>query len=468
MSFIDQFGQVLDGAVGTLGLIAQAAGVQAPFMDRLRQASFRGVPFGVMQAEIQAGRRLAKHEYPKADKVYIEDMGRRTRAITFVGFLVSNSAVYGGGLVEDQMQALVAACETKGKATLVHPSLGRMTVECEVCAIQQRMEKGEYAEVRFVFYESGQIVFPTVTASTTAATGIAALAAQAQAALSFANQAAVQVQQAAATVQNAVSTINGWTSQAQALGFDAAGIFKLASQLSGNYGRYFNGANAGGFPSSGAPTLDPTVTTVEDLVLQAANQRAALTAAAAAVGPAMSGQGASAAATAAQTLVQTLAGNVADPADAIRLLTQLAQYAPPVTAASTPIGGLVGDLFRRQAVIALAQTTMIYQPSSQDDANQVRLAVASLISTEAQKAADQAEDAVFDALRAMRTAVIQDLKARGADLAPITTFAPGANLPAVVLAWRYYRDATRADQLVAQVNPVHPLFMPTAYQALAS
>jgi prophage DNA circulation protein len=182
----------------------------------------------------------------------------------------------------------------------------------------------------------------------------------------------------------------------------------------------------------------------------------------------MSDQGGAAAATAAQTLIATLAGNVADPADAIRLLTQLAQYAPPVTAASTPIGGLVGDLFRRLAVIALAQTTTSYQPSSQDDANAVRLSVAALISAEAQKAADQAEDAVFDALRALRTAVIQDMKARGANLAPITTFNPAANLPAVVLAYRYYRDATRADELVAQVNPVHPLFMPRSYQALAS
>jgi prophage DNA circulation protein len=41
------------------------------------------------------------------------------------------------------------------------------------------------------------------------------------------------------------------------------------------------------------------------------------------------------------------------------------------------------------------------------------------------------------------------------------------SLPALVLAHRIYDDAGRADQLVQQVQPVHPLFMPQSFQALA-
>lgn len=177
---------------------------------------------------------------------------------------------------------------------------------------------------------------------------------------------------------------------------------------------------------------------------------------------------------AAQSLAASLLSACGTPADAIRLLTELANFHPNTVTGSDVIGvaagdmqSASGDLFRRAAVVALAQASANYQPSSYNDAARVRDLVVALLDAEITVAGDQGEDNTFTALRALRVAVVEDLTSRGASLAPIITFTNAAPLPAPVLATKFYRDPSRADQLVAQANPVSPLFMPVSFQALA-
>jgi prophage DNA circulation protein len=40
-------------------------------------------------------------------------------------------------------------------------------------------------------------------------------------------------------------------------------------------------------------------------------------------------------------------------------------------------------------------------------------------------------------------------------------------MPVLVLANRVYRDATRADELTTQIDPIHPAFCPKSFKALA-
>ena len=82
--------------------------------------------------------------------------------------------------------------------------------------------------------------------------------------------------------------------------------------------------------------------------------------------------------------------------------------------------------------------------------------------------ADAGVDGSYLALRALRTAVAQDLIARGSDLARLTTVTTAVPLPSLTLAYSLYRDATRSDDLIARVDPVHPAFMPTSCQVLTS
>jgi prophage DNA circulation protein len=117
-------------------------------------------------------------------------------------------------------------------------------------------------------------------------------------------------------------------------------------------------------------------------------------------------------------------------------------------------------------VIAASQ----YQPSSADDAAAMIARIAGAIDAQADIAADAADDDSYSALRAARGAVVQDLRNRGATLAQVTTYRTNRALPAVVLAQRFYGDATRDAQLVTQVGDAvpNPLFMPTQFEALAS
>jgi prophage DNA circulation protein len=177
---------------------------------------------------------------------------------------------------------------------------------------------------------------------------------------------------------------------------------------------------------------------------------------------------------AAAAVAAALAAAAQDPADALRLLQDLARVALPgvvgaslIAQAMTTMQAAMGDLLRRTAVIAMAQASALYQPSSNDDATRVLQMVTAMLDAEIVVAGDQGEDDVYAALWDLRSAVVADLGARGADLAPIAEFAFKANLPAVALAQRLYQDPTREAELVTQVDPVHPLFMPVAFTALA-
>jgi len=177
---------------------------------------------------------------------------------------------------------------------------------------------------------------------------------------------------------------------------------------------------------------------------------------------------------AAQALAAALYASAVNPADAIRLLSNLSNFVSAAPTSSSSIGLAMasmqtasGDLFRRAAVVALARASADYQPTSSDDAAAVRTSVCALLDAEITVAGDQGQDATFNALRVVRAAVCQDLTSRGAGLAAIATIATGQPVPAPVLAQRLYRDPARADELVGQANPVHPAFMPVRFKALS-
>jgi prophage DNA circulation protein len=168
-------------------------------------------------------------------------------------------------------------------------------------------------------------------------------------------------------------------------------------------------------------------------------------------------------AAAVQELAAALLAVCRDPADAVRTMRQLAELDSDETHASSP----VDDLFRRMAVIALARAAAAYTPSSYDEAQRIQAQVNRLIEAEIMRAADQGEDAAYQALRALQAAVKRDLTARGANLARIKAVVTNEPLPALTLAQRLYREAGRADELVRRAHPVHPAFMPLQFQALA-
>ena len=155
-----------------------------------------------------------------------------------------------------------------------------------------------------------------------------------------------------------------------------------------------------------------------------------------------------------------------DPADAIRLLSQLA--APVPAPAATPAQAATAALCRQAALVSLARACAACQLSSADQALAVRAGVAALFDAEIEAVADAGQGALYLQLRALRTAVITDLNARGALLPQLRTVTSAVPMPSLAVAYALYGDATRADDLAARSGAAHPGFLPLSFQALSA
>ena len=60
----------------------------------------------------------------------------------------------------------------------------------------------------------------------------------------------------------------------------------------------------------------------------------------------------------------------------------------------------------------------------------------------------------------MRAGVNRYVLAESATASRLTTYTPGTTLPAVVLAYDLYEDASRSDELVRRNGLSHPGFVP--------
>lgn len=443
------------------------------FSDQLQQGSFRGVPFGVLTGELRVGRRVAVHEYPFRDTPWVEDLGRATRKISFVAFLITDSQVYGGGEVIAQREALIAACETKGPGTLIHPTLGRLTVSVpdDGLTVTERWDEGRYFEVGFTFIESGERVFPSAATATADNSATAATQTDLAAAADFVLKAKISIARGSAIIKQAVSTATGWIDNVNRLAEDATGLFTMIATLPGNFGRFFAGGTLG-YDGQSVPAGSPT--TVAGLIAQGCASRAAVTAANTALLDAAGGSDPQATADTTQATAAALLAATVDPAVAIRLLTALADFYPAEPTTASVIGmamasmqTALGALARRAALAALVRASALYQPTSRDDAAALRDALAGILDAEILIAGDSGDDGSYVALRALRVAMVVDLNSRGAGLPPMKVFELPANMTALAIAQRLYQNAERGDQLIIEADPPHPAFMPVRFSALA-
>lgn len=163
------------------------------------------------------------------------------------------------------------------------------------------------------------------------------------------------------------------------------------------------------------------------------------------------------------------------PADQVRLLSELANFYVAPNASTAPIAGAVATmetataaLCRRSALVSLCVACSNYQPYSFQDATGLLTNVVALLDAEMLVAADGGDLNTWQAFRILRTAVVLDLTERAAQLPEQVTITTGVPLPSLAIAYQLYRDASRSDDLIARVDPVHPAWMPVEFEALNS
>ena len=429
------------------------------FLDALQNAVFNGVPFKVRSIETSSSRKLAVHRYPFKDGGWPEDLGRDLATYQIEGHLIGDDAPALAALLKGMADVF-------GSGILVHPALGAILVNLVGISFAVHYESLRVINLRAQFIEAAQpslasIIISTVIETLTFADQVqASTGSDYQATIAPALVSGPEPAMEAGAVTGAAAAIAVTASQ------DPTGSINAVATLPGNYGRY-----AAGNASEPAPVGS----TVQSLIQGVTLQQLALTNAVATVAattPTLSAT--TDLMTPLVAMMQAMAACFNNPADKVRLLLNLCTFSYTDAYSGT---GLTGDiailrdataaLVRRAAIVVIGQISTAYQPTSYNDAATVRTEIVDAIDAEILVAGDEGDDASYLALRSLRSAVSADLTARGANLADIVTVTVGASLPALVLAYSLYGDASRSDELIRRANPNDPCYMPLTFQALS-
>jgi prophage DNA circulation protein len=221
--------------------------------QQLQPGSWRGLPFVLDAGETKAGRRVAVHEYPYRDTVWPEDVGKLPRRFAFQAFIVGDD-------VYAQRDALVAAAERPGPGTLVHPTMGTVSVVLLDFAASDRREHGRVVELSFAFVLAGDVQFPAALI----ATGAAVLDRVKGLATATGVDLASVLSGVRVLAQEAQS-VTGFAAMAVAAVNDPRRALGAVAGMAGYFGRF-----AGGSLS----TLLPATATVASVIADAAHGRA--------------------------------------------------------------------------------------------------------------------------------------------------------------------------------------------------
>lgn len=127
--------------------------------DSLLPASFRGVGFFISSAVVPIGRKGQLHEFPQRDEPYFESLGKQSQVHTVTAFIVGPDCF-------EQRDKLLQALEASGAGELVHPWLGRMQVQVGECDMTHSLAEGGIVRLNLKFYPDQPLKFPTSTLNT--------------------------------------------------------------------------------------------------------------------------------------------------------------------------------------------------------------------------------------------------------------------------------------------------------------
>lgn len=405
----------------------------ASWRDKLRPASFRGVPFEVNGDKVPIGRRVVTHEYPGKNVPYVEDMGRVTREYKITGFVI-------GADYMDKRDKLLTAVETEGEGELVHPWLGTLKVKAGVGEMSHSWDEGGMARFDLTFTESSELLNPTAKVNTGKAASAAGTALAAggltrfEQAMNAVNTAQVSVAQLSKVASGAFDALQQYAAPlASAIG-TAQNLASLVLNAPGELTGMIRGVLAslpGAFHAfdgfgSGLGSLFGKSSTVASL--------------AAIVPP--QGEAAAAVHDATVKLTQDLLI-----ADTVKEVGEMPVAAPPMPVPSAPTVDVqvLQPIERPEIPVA-------------DDVLEVREEITETMWDQAQAAPQWHYQLLTDA----RIQVSRHLAAVARPAVRLTTVTPGQPVPALVLAYARFGDATRADEIAVRNRASHPGFLPAA------
>jgi prophage DNA circulation protein len=468
----------MSGFSGVTGFAGGSLG--SVFMGALQKAYWRGIPFSVTGEVTRKGRKVAVHDYPFRDGGWAEDMGRQMRVFSFTGYL-------SGDIAPVLQMALDRAAEAEGPGLLIHPTIGMQRVMLLSCATAVRKEAMRVIECQFEFIEAGEpnfimsLVATAIQVVSAATSGLTAFGG------SIGSGAGATASIGYPVIGEGVAVMTAFGAACSMAGADPGGLISLATGINvpdpdRTLGRFAFGnvsqMTTCNLDVNGNPDVPQTVSTMTGTIAAGrATLAQAITAGTSAASTFSTGT-AAAMVTALSTVTEALRSTMMDPADQVRVFLGLSAWSYSDSVANAGLTGLPAAMgtmrdsmavtARRVALSSLARAAAAYRPVSYQDALALREAVSGAIETEMVAAGDAGDDATYTALRALRVAVVEDLTTRGATLPQMTTMTLPMPLPALTVAQRLYRDASRADEVTAAADVPHPAFLPVTLQVLAA
>lgn len=444
----------------------------------LHPASFRGVPFAVESGDSIFGRRQAVHEYPYRDSVWVEDMGRGTRRIHLTGFIVQSSRVYSAGDVMSQRDALIAAAETAGSGTLVHPTLGELTVSVMEGGLRIHEHKDEARMFRFTLtmVESGLKVFAitgaTDASSTVKTSWLSTITTAVARVIAEINGDLRSVSQAIKTLK---STAQFWTDMVKNTINQATNLGNVLNSTFGStrYGRY-NTGNVGGNASGTSTSARNSADTddydklVATKMAEGVQNRAALNTA---IDTLLASDTVEGFAANVQALFIIILNSAAGGTDLINSLENLAGFTDTTYRQDThdsTVASAAGVFINALTASAMAYAAAQYTPANYDEASELTRRVSDVMDAAILSVADAGYDDLYAEMMTLRTNFVTTMTVNGASLSSVQTVTFNRPLPALTIANRLYQDAERSESLVKMADPIHPAFMPTSFKALTS
>lgn len=418
--------------------------------SRLRDASFRGVPFLLDDDEGTFGRRVQVHEYPQRDKPFTEDLGRATRRISINAYLVGDD-------YDEQRNKLIVAIETAGPGTLVHPHYGEMkgSVDGEVRVTHSNAE-GRMCRVSFQFVESGELSFPVAGTATAERLGdtcglfddaidsmfsgfsLSGIADFIQ------NDVIADATEMLETVSEVFDMVDDGISAAMRLMQGDLSVLLMPPSTASDFVHALQNAwRSGDRASSDASDLVTMITTISGVT----------------VGPGLAPKGVWASDSVSTKTRKTL-GNLI--ASAIRT-TGISASAEAVTVLPKP--GSITHSRMQAGSQTVSHPSLDGAPAQKkknsiptwDDLTAVRAAINNSIDSEQLRIKD---DQLFLQINALRADVNNDISQRLAQVERTAIRTPPDVLPAIVLAADWYDDAARAGDILSRNAVRHPGFVP--------
>lgn len=389
--------------------------------------------------------------------------------------MIQNSQVYGGGDAITQRQSLIEACEQKGSGTLVHPTLGELTVSIPEngLRISGSMENGRVFEFTLMAIESGLKVF-AVTGSTVAGATVKTnyLKLVSTAVLSTIARVKSEIRGVTQAINTIRGTVTFWTNMVDSTISQVTNLSNVLNSTFGNtrYGRYSKGSVGG---SSSAVAGKSSVADVDDeraladkVTAQSVMDRKNVTDRSSQLSSSNTPDEFVQGVADVVNAILNSAGSVNDRITALEKLANSISTEYQQSDSSKAISATMNTLIVVLCTGAMTSAAADSRPASTDEAEELTQRVSVQLDTALVLAGDRADDDMYNALLAVRSAFLSTMSERASGLSELLQVTTAQPLPALTLANRLYQDATRADELVQEARVPHPAFMPTTMKVL--